>query len=360
MLKIHRLGRISFRTVKNNRDYLKRRHGDGSGANWMQMSALAARKEYMFMRALWEGGFPVPEPMGWNRHTVVMELVDAFPLRQIKSVPDPAGLYGELVGLVMRFAGVGLIHGDFNEFNVLIKEVEVEEEMKKKSGGDPETPLPDESRRSTTAQGPEDSRTTDLDPKTCTKTTRIKLIPIVIDFPQTLSIDHPNAPYYFSRDINCIKTFFKRRFHFTSNDPGPFYEDAIKALKTEVGKGVEKGGADEETRKDSGASRGRRLDVEVEASGFSRKMARELETYMKDVGVDGDGGGGIADEGDDDGESNEDEDEEEEERDADEEVTREGNGQVDSLGNEIPETAPAEGMNKLRLGSEAAAVDGDS
>jgi RIO kinase 2 len=32
-----------------------------------------------------------------------------------------------------------------------------------------------------------------------------------------------------------------------------------------------------------------RLDVSVEASGFSRKMAKELEAYMKAVGVDGDG-----------------------------------------------------------------------
>ena len=32
----------------------------------------------------------------------------------------------------------------------------------------------------------------------------------------------------------------------------------------------------------------KRLDVEVEASGFSRKMAKELEAYMKEHGVDGD------------------------------------------------------------------------
>ena len=35
----------------------------------------------------------------------------------------------------------------------------------------------------------------------------------------------------------------------------------------------------------------RRLDVEAEASGFSKKMARELEGYMEEVGVDGDGVG---------------------------------------------------------------------
>ena len=34
----------------------------------------------------------------------------------------------------------------------------------------------------------------------------------------------------------------------------------------------------------------RRLDVEVEASGFSKKMAKELERYMEEHGVDGDAG----------------------------------------------------------------------
>ncbi len=42
MLKIHRLGRISFRTVKANRDYLRNRHG----GSWMYMSRLAAIKEH--------------------------------------------------------------------------------------------------------------------------------------------------------------------------------------------------------------------------------------------------------------------------------------------------------------------------
>lgn len=37
----------------------------------------------------------------------------------------------------------------------------------------------------------------------------------------------------------------------------------------------------------------RRLDVEVEASGFSRKMAKELEKYMEEVGADGDGDDGL-------------------------------------------------------------------
>ena len=45
-LKLHRLGRISFRQIKNKRDYLqKRKH-----ASWLYLSRLAALKEYAYMK----------------------------------------------------------------------------------------------------------------------------------------------------------------------------------------------------------------------------------------------------------------------------------------------------------------------
>ncbi|KAL2070783.1 hypothetical protein VTL71DRAFT_13809 [Oculimacula yallundae] len=228
VLKIHRLGRISFRTVKANRDYLRNK----SSGSWMYMSRLAALKEFTFMTALKENGFPVPEPLAQSRHTIVMSLIDAFPMRQISSVPDPASLYAELIAMIMRLAQYGLIHGDFNEFNILVKE-----EMKKETV---------------------DDETTET----------LILTPILIDFPQMVSVDHANAEYYFDRDVNCIKRFFERRFHFTSDAKGPHFKDARRLV-----------GKDGVTR----------LDVSVEASGFSRKMAKELEAYMKEVGVDGDG-----------------------------------------------------------------------
>ena len=185
------------------------------------------------MQALRDNGFPVPEPVAQSRHTVVMELINAFPLRQIQEVPNPAGLYAELIDIVLRLATFGLIHGDFNEFNILIREVETNAET--------ETP---------------DSKPA------------ITLIPVIIDFPQMVSIDHTNAEMYFDRDINCIKRFFERRFKFVSDEPGPFFADAKKL---------------------AGGPGSKRLDIEVEASGFSKKMAKELENYMQEVGVDGDG-----------------------------------------------------------------------
>jgi RIO kinase 2 len=45
-LKIHRLGRISFRSIKSKRDYLRK----GQSASWMYMSRLSAMKEYAFMK----------------------------------------------------------------------------------------------------------------------------------------------------------------------------------------------------------------------------------------------------------------------------------------------------------------------
>lgn len=218
VLKIHRLGRISFRTVKANRDYLRNRQS----GSWMYMSRLAALKEFEFMKALRREGFPVPEPVGQNRHTVIMGLVDAFPMRQISKVGDPQTLYAELLSLIVRLAQYGLIHGDFNEFNILVEERQESDD-------------------------------------------KVSLIPTIIDFPQMVSIDHANAEYYFDRDVACIKRFFDRRFGFTSDEPGPFFKDATKTVL-------------------------KRLDVEVEASGFSKKMAKELDAYMKEHGIDGDAG----------------------------------------------------------------------
>lgn len=41
--------------------------------------------------------------------------------RQVADIPSPGKLYSELMDLIVRFARAGLIHGDFNEFNILIR-----------------------------------------------------------------------------------------------------------------------------------------------------------------------------------------------------------------------------------------------
>ncbi|KAH7206411.1 RIO1 family-domain-containing protein [Fusarium oxysporum] len=243
VLKIHRLGRISFRTVKSNRDYLKNRQS----GSWMYLSRLAAMKEFAFMKALREEGFPVPEPIAQSRHTIVMSLIDAFPLRQIAEVPDPASLYADLIALILRLAKQGLIHGDFNEFNILIKE------------------------NVTKSEDGEEALT---------------LEPVIIDFPQMISMEHQNAEMYFDRDVNCIKRFFERRFHFVPTEPGPFFRHAKKT----VGKdGV------------------KRLDATVEASGFTKRMLKDLEAAIKEKGDQAAQHSGDEDDEDEDDDNDEDE-----------------------------------------------------
>ncbi|KAK5731474.1 Serine/threonine-protein kinase rio2 [Elasticomyces elasticus] len=256
VLKLHRLGRISFRTVKANRDYLRNR----STGSWMYLSRLAAQKEFSVMKVLYREGFPVPEPVGWSRHTVVMEFIDSFPLRMVDAIPEPGKLYGELMELIVRFASRGLIHGDFNEFNILIRE---------------SAPHP--------------------------TTGKVTLTPVVIDFPQVVSTNHVNARMYFDRDVECVRRYFERRFKYTSDEAGPFFEAAVRGVEVE-----------------------RRLDVEVQASGYGKKVS-ELDRYVEVVGgdaeVEGEGGDGDAEEG-------ADEDEDDERLEQDEEAPVNGSEEV--------------------------------
>ncbi|KAI1874756.1 uncharacterized protein JN550_002185 [Neoarthrinium moseri] len=276
VLKIHRLGRISFRTVRANRDYL-RKSRQGQGGTWMYLSRLAAMKEYAFMKALRDEGFVVPEPIAQNRHTILMALVDAFPLRQISEVGDPAALYAELIGIILRLAKHGLIHGDFNEFNILLKE------------------------ERTPANEAEDGPDAEE---------QIRVTPVLIDFPQMVSTEHPNAEFYFDRDVACIKRFFERRFHFVSTAPGPFFKDAKKTV---------------------GANGARRLDAAVEASGFTKKMLKDLEAAIREQQAQRpEGGEGEYSEPDDDDDDDEEEDDDDDDQEQDDdEHGQNGNGAED-------------------------------
>ncbi len=261
VLKIHRLGRISFRTVKTNRDYLKKRQSRGS---WQYLSRLSAMKEYAFLQALRDEGFPVPEPFAQSRHTIVMSFIDnALPLRQVSAVPDPAGLYAELIGLILRLARNGLIHGDFNEFNVMIQEQSVEDDdnddegrIDAAEGMRAVASAAEHAEVEATAEKAENQASTapEADPN-------ITLVPILIDFPQMVSMEHKNAEMYFDRDVACVKRFFERRFHFISTQPGPFFKDALASV---------------------GRNGATRIDIAVEASGFTKKMSKDLEAAIRE------------------------------------------------------------------------------
>ncbi|KGG50494.1 hypothetical protein DI09_68p20 [Mitosporidium daphniae] len=109
VVKFHRLGRTSFRSVRTKRDY---HLGKGANASFHACSC---------KRALYQLGFSVPIPVDHNRHAIVMERIDGLPLNQVTHLLDPQRLYHELVSMIVAIARLGLVHGDFNEFNVLVR-----------------------------------------------------------------------------------------------------------------------------------------------------------------------------------------------------------------------------------------------
>ncbi|KEG01355.1 Atypical/RIO/RIO2 protein kinase [Plasmodium vinckei vinckei] len=174
-LKIHRLGRISFRTIKNNRDY----YGKKKFRNWLYLSKIAATKEYAYLKALYENDFPVPKPYDLNRHMILMSYVNGYPLSHVK-ISNPFKVIDFLLNTIIKFARSDIIHGDFNEFNILI----------------------DDNENIT-----------------------------IIDFPQIVSLHHENGKMYFERDVKCVINHFYKKYKIRIEDY-PLYED-IASLENE-------------------------------------------------------------------------------------------------------------------------------
>ncbi|KAK9876630.1 hypothetical protein WA026_014009 [Henosepilachna vigintioctopunctata] len=195
-LKLHRLGRVCFRKVTEKRDYHKHR----KSASWLYLSRISATKEFAYMKALYRRKFPVPKPIDYNRHCVVMEFVKGHLLNHIMDLENVERLYDKLMNIIVRLGNSGVIHGDFNEFNIILTDKEE---------------------------------------------------PIIIDFPQMVSTEHPDAEIFFNRDVTCIKNFFKKRFRYES-ELYPKFSDL--------------------QRTDS-------LDAETLCSGFTKQMAKDLSEY---------------------------------------------------------------------------------
>ncbi|CEG47828.1 atypical rio rio2 protein kinase [Plasmopara halstedii] len=169
-IKFHRLGRTSFRAVKSKRDYLKSR----KSVSWFYMSRLSAMKEYAFLKTLYDREFPTPTPIDCNRHAICMSLVDGYPLNQVRQLANSKNAYEMSMAIVVRLAEYGLVHCDFNEFNIMI-------------GNDGKITM--------------------------------------IDFPQMISTSHPNAAELFDRDVHGLVKFFSRL------QGGAYTPDRIPRLK---------------------------------------------------------------------------------------------------------------------------------
>ncbi|MFX1275742.1 MAG: RIO1 family regulatory kinase/ATPase [Promethearchaeota archaeon] len=173
-LKIYRMGRTSFKNIKNLRDLV----GERSHLSWLYVNRLAAKKEFESLNQIFSLNLNTPKPIGYNRHMIVMEYLRGKELVYYKSIDDPEYIFDHIIEQVKTiFQKVGLIHGDLGEFNIVIDE---------------EGNI------------------------------------LIIDWLQSVTTDHPNSRSLLRRDIKNICDYFKNKFNIESNVDeiiASFYED---------------------------------------------------------------------------------------------------------------------------------------
>jgi RIO kinase 2 len=156
-VKFHRLGRISFRQTRRKRAY-SREH-----SSWLFLSHIAAEKEFEAMKLVYEKGVAVPEPISHNRHVVAMGMIEGAQLYKYKDVGKPEKILKDILRNVRKtYLKAHIIHADLSEYNIILQ---------------PDGHL------------------------------------LIIDWPQAVKTDHPNAAEMLERDIKNVLIFFSRKFN---------------------------------------------------------------------------------------------------------------------------------------------------
>lgn len=154
-IKFHRLGRISFRQTIRKRGYTTER------THWLLQSRLAAEKEFQALKLVFPKGVAVPEPISQNRHVIAMGMIEGAELAEWREIPKPKKVLLEILRNVRKaFLKAGVVHADLSEYNVLLK---------------PNMHI------------------------------------LIIDWPQYVRSEHPNAQQLLTRDVQNILQYFRRK-----------------------------------------------------------------------------------------------------------------------------------------------------
>jgi RIO kinase 2 len=156
-VKLHRLGRTSFRQTRRKRGYFTERRR----INWLHQSKLAAKKEFKALKLVYSAGVDAPEPVSQNRHIIVMEMIDGTELFRYREFLNPERILKRILLNVRKaYLKAGIIHGDLSEYNIMLQP---------------------------------------------------NLQIHIIDWPQYVDQNHPNAEQLLKRDIKNILKFFEHK-----------------------------------------------------------------------------------------------------------------------------------------------------
>jgi RIO kinase 2 len=155
-VKFQRLGRISFRQTRRKRGYATEHAG------WLFQSRLAAEREFQALKLVYQHGVSVPEPLSQNRHVIAMGMIEGVELAKWKEISKPEKVLKEVLRNVKKaYLKAGVIHADLSEYNIILK---------------PNMHI------------------------------------LIIDWPQYVMANHPNAQQLLMRDVNNVLKYFSRRY----------------------------------------------------------------------------------------------------------------------------------------------------
>ena len=160
-LKLFRLGRTSFR------DVTRKRHASSRQFNtWLDVNYQAARREFNALEKLSEFTNNVPVAVATNRHTVLLKELPGVRLTTRPELVDARKVLREIMDTVREaYTKAGMINGDLSEYNILT-----------------------------------DGATVWL-----------------IDWPQWVGKDHPNAKELMKRDVGAVEKFFERSYGLSAD-----------------------------------------------------------------------------------------------------------------------------------------------
>jgi len=161
--KIYRIGRTSFKNIKQLRDLI----GDRGHLSWLYINRLAAKKEYDALEKVYKLKLNTPKPISYNRHIIIMSYLRGKELVYFKTIKNPMKIFNKIIKQLRIIYKKGkMIHGDLGEFNIVL-----------------------------------DNKGNIL----------------IIDWLQWVQIDHPNSNFYLRRDLENVCNYFFKKFHVKSN-----------------------------------------------------------------------------------------------------------------------------------------------
>ncbi len=159
VIKFYRIGRVSFRATRLKRSY----SNASSHHQWLEINVNAAEKEQEGLEKALKVGVTSPKFVARDRHAVLMSEIEGIMLHQCAKddVKRPKRLLREIFGNARKaYIEANMINGDLSEYNILY---------------DGEKPW-------------------------------------IIDWPQYVLTDHPNANEILERDVNNTLSYFHRKF----------------------------------------------------------------------------------------------------------------------------------------------------